>query len=186
MAATTAAIVAAVAATTGAVVQGVSNYQAGKVQEAQNNFNAQQEEQARKQAFQEESLNSSQHYRAVRHEMASGLNEMLGMGNVGTSTESAIRGGHFNLAEDLSALRYRYGAEAANHETGALNYRYNAGIAKRNRKVGVLASSLNTVSAAANGVLGYYNAGGFSGSPKVKNTYKGAVTNNGMYGAWAG
>lgn len=162
MAFTTAmATVAAIATTAGAVVQGVSNYQAGKVQEAQNNYNAQQEEQARKQAFQEESLNSTQHYREVRHEIASGLNAMIGMGNIGTSTESALRGGYFNLAEDLSALRYRYGAEATAHKNAGLNYKYNASVAKKNRRVGVLASSLNTVSTGARGALNIYDKGGF-------------------------
>lgn len=163
MAATTvavvSAVVAAVAATAGSVVAGVSNYQAGKVQEAQNKFNEQQELQAQKQAFQEESLNSSQHYRAVRHEIAAGQNMMAGLGNLGTSAESALRGAHFNLSEDLSALRYRYGAEAAGHATAALNYKYNAKVAKRNRRVGVLASSINTVGTAAKGVSNIYGAG---------------------------
>lgn len=163
MAATTVAAVSAVAAavagTASAVVSGVSNYQAGKVQEAQNKFNEQQELQAQKQAFQEESLNSTQHYRAVRHEIAAGLNVMTGQGNIGTSAESALRGAHFNLAEDLSALRYRYGAEAAAHETAALNYKYNAKIARRNRRVGVLASAINTVSAASKGVNNISAAG---------------------------
>lgn len=154
-----AAVAAAVAGTASAVVSGVSNYQAGKVQEAQNKFNEQQELQAQKQAFQEESLNSTQHYRAVRQEMAAGQNMMAGMGNLGTSAESALRGGYFNLSEDLSALRYRYGAEAAGHATAALNYKYNAKVAKRNRKVGVLASSINTTSAVASGVNNVSSAG---------------------------
>ena len=85
---------------------------------------------------------------------------MAGNGNIGTSAESALRGGYFNLAEDLSALRYKYGAEAAGHGTAALNYKYNAKIAKNNRKVGVLASGINTVSSAANGYLGYKKAKG--------------------------
>lgn len=156
---TIAAITAAAAATTGAIVAGVSNYQAGKVQEAQNEFNYQQELQAQKQAFQEESLNSSQHYRAVRHEIAAGQNMMAGLGNLGTSAESALRGAHFNLSEDLSALRYRYGAEAAGHETAALNYKYNAKVARTNRRMGVLASSINTVGTAAKGVSNIYGAG---------------------------
>lgn len=180
-----AAIAAAVAGTASAVVSGVSNYQAGKVQEAQNEFNAKQEQQAQKQAFQEESLNSTQHYRAVRHEIAAGQNLMVGLGNIGTSAESALRGGYFNLSEDLSALRYRYGAEAAGHETAALNYKYNAGVAKYNRKIGVLASSLNTVSAAASGLTGMYKAGAFAKSPTAPRVQGvGAVDNSGMYGAY--
>lgn len=153
------AITAAAAATTGAVVQGVSNYQQGKAIEAQNKINQAQAEEAQKQAFQEESLNSTQHYRAVRHEIAAGQNLMSGMGNIGTSAESALRGGYFNMAEDLSALRYKYGAEAAGHGTAALNYKYNASMAKKNRKMGVLASSINTTSAAAGGLYNIYDSG---------------------------
>jgi len=156
---TTMAAIAAVAATAGAVVKGVSDYQAGKVQEAQNNYNAAQEREAQKQAYQEESLNSSQHYRATRHEIASGQNMMVGRGNIGTSTESALRGGYFNMSEDLSAIRYRYGAEAAKHENAALNYKYNAAVAKKNRRIGVLASALNVTSTAARGAGGVYQSG---------------------------
>lgn len=154
-----AAVASAVAATAGAVVQGVSSYQQGKVQEAQNRYNAQQEEYAREQAFQEESLNSTQHYRRVRHEIAAGQNLMSGSGNLGTSAESATRGALFNLSEDLSALDYRYGAEATQHRNAAVNYTYNASVAKKNRKVGVLASSLNTVSTAGRGVTRLYEGG---------------------------
>ena len=154
-----AAIAAAVAATASATVQGVSNYQQGKVAEAQNKINAAQELEAQKQAFQEESLNSTQHYRAIRHEIAAGQNIMSGGGNIGTSAESALRGGYFNLSEDLSALRYKYGAEAAGHKTSALNYKYNAKQEKKNRKVGVLASGINVTGAAAKGVSGTYDAG---------------------------
>ena len=154
-----AAIASAVAGVAAATVSGVSNYQAGKVQEAQNKFNKAQELEAREQAFQEESLNSTQHYRAVRHEIAAGQNLMVGLGNVGTSAESALRGGYFNLSEDLSALRYKYGAEAAGHLNAANNYGFNAKVAKRNRKVGVLASGINVGSAVAKGVTGVASAG---------------------------
>lgn len=154
-----AAIAAAAAGVASATVQGVSNYQQGKVTEAQNRINEAQELEAQKQAFQEESLNSSQHYRRVRHEMAEGQNLMGAFGNIGTSAESASRGGYFNLAEDLSALRYKYGAEAAGHKTAALNYKYNANVAKKNRRMGVLASGINVTGAAAKGVSGMYDAG---------------------------
>ena len=154
-----AAIVSAIAAVASATVQGVSNYQQGKVAEAQNRINEAQELEAQKQAFQEESLNASQHYRAVRHEIAAGQNMMSGSGNIGTSAESALFGGYFNLSEDLSALRYKYGAEAAGHKTSALNYRYNADVAKKNRRMGVLASGINVAGATAKGVSGTYYAG---------------------------
>lgn len=154
-----AAIASAVAGVAAATVSGVSNYQAGKVQEAQNKFNKAQELEAREQAFQEESLNSTQHYRAVRHEIAAGQNLMVGLGNVGTSAESALRGGYFNLSEDLSALRYKYDAEAVGHLNAANNYGFNAKVAKKNRRVGVLASGINVGSAAAKGATGVASAG---------------------------
>ena len=155
VAAQVAALVAAASATAGAVVQGVSNYQQGKVAEAQNKFNAAAEKEAQKQAYQEESLNSTQQYRAGRQEIAAGLNLMENAGNVGTSAESALRGGYFNLSEDISALRYKYENEAIGHGTAALNYKYNAKVANKNRKIGVLASSINTTSAASEGTLKY-------------------------------
>lgn len=180
-----AAIAAAVAGTAAATVQGVSNYQQGKAAEAQSKINAAQDLQAEKQAFQEESLNSSQHYRMVRHEIAAGQNIMSASGNIGTSAESALHGAYFNLSEDISALRYKYGAEAAGHKTSALNNYYNAKIQKRNRRVGLLASGINVTGAAAKGVMGIYNVGALT-SKVPGNTYKGAVTNDGMYGVWAG
>lgn len=179
-----AAIAAAVAGAATAVVEGVQADQAGKIQEAQNNYNAAQEREAQKQAYQEESLNSSQHYRAVRHEIATGQNMMAGFGNVGTSQEAALRDAYFNMSEDLSALRYRYGAEAAQHENAALNYKYNAAVAKKNRKIGILGSAIKTFGAAAKGVSNVYSGGYLSSTPKT--TFSGAVDNSGMYGAWAG
>lgn len=162
--AVTAAVISAIASVAGATVQGVSNYRAGKVAEFENEVNAAQELEAQKQAFQEESLNSTQHYRAVRQEIAAGQNLMSAAGNIGTSAESASRGGYFNLAEDLSALRYKYGAEAAGHKTAALNYKYNAKTARSNRRVGVLASGINVAGSAAKGYAGYRDAGGTWGS----------------------
>lgn len=154
-----AAVTSAVVSTAGAVVQGVSNYQQGKAVEAQSKINAAQEFEAEKQAHQEEALNATQRYRAARHEMAAGENLMSGGGNIGSSAEAALRGGYFNLSEDLSALRYRYDAEAAGHRTAGLNNQWNARVAKRSRKAGVLASGLNTTAAAASGVTNTYKAG---------------------------
>ena len=162
-----ASIAAAIAGVASATVTGVQAHQAGKIQEQQAKFNQEQELEAEKQAHQEESLNATQHYRAVRHEIAAGQNLMVGLGNIGSSTESAIRGGYFNLSEDLSALRYRYGAEAAGHLNAANNYRFNKKIAKLNRKTGVLASGINVTSAAAKGAVGMSDAHAFEAA-----TYK--------------
>ena len=190
MAATTmtvAAITAAVASTAGAVVQGVQNYQQGKFAEAEANINREQALQSQKQAYQESSLNRTQAYRAGRHDLARGANLMAAMGNIGTSAESAYREGAFNLAEDLSAMKYRYDAEAAKYGTQANMYAQHAGMARRNRRLGLLASSLNVTGAAARGVMGVGLAQGWNNaSPASRVTYTGAVDKSGMYGAWAG
>lgn len=194
MAATTAmtiaAVTAAVASTAGAVVQGVSNYQQGKFAEAEANINREQSLQSQKQAYQEESLNSTQRYRAARQEIASGLNSMLAGGNIGTSTESALRGAYFNLSEDLSAMKYKYDAEAAKYGTQANMYGQHASMARRNRRIGLLATGLNVTATAARGVYGVANIMGYGTSlpskpskPGKVTGYTGAVTNNGMYGA---
>lgn len=154
-----AAYVAAATAVAGAVTSGVSSYKQAKTQEAQAKYNRDVEYEAEKQAHQEESLNSTQQYRRVRHEIAAGLNAMAGQGNIGTSVESALYGGYFNLAEDLSALRYRYGAEAQGHANAARNYGYNAKVAGLNKKIGVLSSSIKTVGAGAKGYTDLYEGG---------------------------
>lgn len=186
--AVTAAVTSAIAAVAAATMTGISNYQQGKAFEAESKINMAQELEAQKQSQQEKALNSTQHYRAARHEIAAGLNLLGAAGNIGTSAESALRGSYFNLSEDLSALKYKYDAEAAAHGTAALNYKYNAKMAKKNRRMGVLASSLNITSAGARGVSGVYSAGGFgggSGSKAGSTTYTGARTADGMYGAWS-
>ena len=158
-ASTIAAYVSAIAAVAGAATAGVSANQQGKTQEAQARYNRDVELEAEKQAHQEESLNSTQHYRKVRHEIAAGQNLMAGFGNIGTTAEAALQGAYFNLSEDLSALRYRYGAEAQGHANAAKNYNYNKKTAILNRKIGVLSSSIKTVGAGAKGYTDLYEGG---------------------------
>lgn len=180
-----AAIAAAVASTAAATVQGVQNYQQGKFAEAEAKINKAQAEQSQKQAFQEESLNTTQQYRAGRHDLATGANLMAAHGNLGTSAESAFLGGAFNLAEDLSAMKYRYDAEAANYGTQANMYGQHSKMAKHNRRMGVLASSINVAGTAAQGTYNTMSAMGYRPSTKTKTpktTFSGAVTNDGMYG----
>lgn len=190
--ATYAAITAAVASTAGAVVKGVTDYNAGKIEEAQNKINAAQARNAATQTYQEESLNATQHYRAVRQEIASGQNRMAGSGNIGTSADVATTRAYFNLSEDLSALRYRYDNEAAGYLTQGKNFDFNANAAAYNRRMGVLANSINTVGTAAKGVTQLYTAGqlntvlGAGGSKKPRVTVTEAVDDSGMYGAWSG
>lgn len=183
-----AAATAAIASTAGSIAQGVQNYQEGKFNEAEANINREQALQSQKQAYQEESLNRTQRYRAGRHDLATGANTLAGMGFIGTSAESAYREGAFNLAEDLSALKYKYDAEAAKYGTQAKMYGQHARMARHNRRMGVLASSINTVGTAAKGVASFGMAAGW-GAPTTstpKTTYSGAIDKSGMYGAYAG
>lgn len=195
MAATTmtvAAITAAVASTAGAVVQGVQNYQQGKFEEAEANINRAQALQSQKQAYQEESLNRTQQYRAGRHDLATGANLMAAAGNIGTSAETAYNEGAFNLAEDLSAMKYRYDAEAAKYGTQANMYKQHAKMASHNRRLGLLSSSLNVTGTAARGVLDIGKTQGWGASSTTKGgtagktTFTGARTADGMYGTSAG
>lgn len=191
MAATTvasvAAVTAAVAATGSAVVEGVQNYKANKFAEAEANINRAQSLQARKQAYQEESLNTTQQYRAGRQDLARGANLMAAAGNYGTSAQSAYFGGAFNLAEDLSALKYKYDAEAAKYGTQANMYGQHAKMANYNKRMGLLASSLKTTGTAARGLYSSMSSMGYGTSTTSgagKTTYTGARTADGMYGAW--
>ena len=189
---TVAAITAAVASTAGAVVEGVQNYKQNEFAEAEANINRAQALQSKKQAYQEESLNSTQQYRAGRHDLAAGANMMAGMGMFGTSAETAYREGAFNLAEDLSALKYKYDAEASKYGTQANMYKQHADMAAYNRRLGVLASSLKVTGTAARGVMGVgmaqgWGAGGATNKittvagPHGGNAY--AVNGVPMYGA---
>ena len=190
---TVAAITAAVASTAGAVVEGVQNYQKNEFEMKEAKINRELALQSKKQAFQEESLNSTQQYRAGRHDLAAGANMMAGMGMFGTSAETAYREGAFNLAEDLSAMKYKYDAEAAKHGTQANMYHENAKVAKYNRNMGILASSLNVTGTAARGVMGVGMAQGWGagsaakgGAGSVKTTFDGPRTADGMYGTSVG
>jgi cellobiose-specific phosphotransferase system component IIA len=193
MAATTmtiAAITAVAATAAGAVVEGIQVNQQGKFAEAEAKINRAQALQSQKQAYQEESLNVTQRYRAGRHDLATGANMMSASGNIGTSAQSALYEGAFNLSEDLSALKYKYDAEAAKYGTQANMYKQHAKMADYNRRMGILASSIkgvgNTSMAvlAAGKTMGWGAGAGGASTPRT--TYTGAVDNSGMYGAWGG
>lgn len=176
------AVVSAVAATTSAVVQGVQNYEGNEFAEAEAKINEAQAKQSQKQAFQESSLNSTQVYRAGRHDLATGMNLMSAMGLIGTSSESAYRAGAFNLAEDLSAMKYRYGSEAAKYGTQAKMYKQNADMYAHNKHMGVLASSINTVGVAASSAYNTMDALGYKLPAKSSTTPKAPQTNKKSYG----
>lgn len=176
------AVTSAVAATTGAVIQGVQNYQASEYAEAESKINAAQAKESQKQAYQESSLNSTQAYRAGRHDLASGANLMSAMGMIGTSAESAYRAGAFNLAEDLSAMKYRYSAEAAKYGTQAKTYEKNAETYAHNKRLGVLASSINTIGTAASGAYNVMDSLGYKLPKRAASTPKAPQTNRKSYG----
>ena len=159
-----AAITAAAMSATGAVIEGINAEAQGNFAKQEAKINKELSLQAQKQAYQEESLNATQRYRAGRHDLAEGTNMMSAMGNIGTSAQSALFEGAFNLSEDLSALRYKYDAEAAKHGTQANMYGKNAEMADYNRKMGVLASSIKTTGAIASGVTSYGKLMGWGAS----------------------
>lgn len=155
------AITSAVAGTAGAIVNGIQNYSANQYAEAEAKINAQQARENQRRTYQEESLNATQKYRAARHDLATGANLMASMGNIGTSAESAYREGAFNLAEDLSALKWKYDVQAANYGTQANMYGQQAKMARENRRRGLLASALNVATTAAGGAYNYMDMMGY-------------------------
>lgn len=189
MAATTmtiAAITSVVATAAGSIVEGIQNYEENDFAKREAEINAAQARQSQKQAYIESSLNSTQRYRAGRHDLATGANLMSAMGNIGTSAESAYLEGAFNLAEDLSAIKYKYGAEAAKYGTQANMYKQHAKMYEHNKNMGILASSIKGVGKTALATLSAGKALGWTGVSAPKNTFTGAVDNSGMYGSWAG
>lgn len=148
-----AAYTAVAAAAAGAIVEGVQADQQGKFAAAEAQINRAQALQSQKQAYQEESLNTTQRYRAGRHDLATGANMMSAMGNIGTSAQTSLFEGAFNLSEDLSALKYKYDAEAAKYGTQAKMYKQHAKMAEYNRKMGILAASIKGVGSVAAATL---------------------------------
>lgn len=126
------------------------------IQVQENKYNAQQSRYAATQAFQEGSLNSSMAALSGRRDIASGAAAMSAAGNIGTSAQSAIREGAFNLDKDLGALRWRYGNEAIQHLNRAKIYDFNANVARMNRDNARISMFLAPATAAANmAVTGY-------------------------------
>lgn len=122
-------------------------------------INAQQERYAAEMAYQEGSLNASMARLQGRENISSGVAAMSAMGNVGTSAQSAIREGAFNLDKDLAAIRYKYYNEAIQHKNQAKVYEYNAEVAERNAEDARLSGFLNMVSTIGGGALTGYKLG---------------------------
>lgn len=122
-------------------------------------INAQQERYAAEMAYQEGSLNASMARLQGRENISSGVAAMSAMGNVGTSAQSAIREGAFNLDKDLAAIRYKYYNEAIQHKNQAKVYEYNAEVSERNAKDAKISGFLNAVTSVGQSVLGGYKLG---------------------------
>lgn len=122
-------------------------------------YNAQQERYAATQAYQEGSLNKSMTALAGRQNIASGAAAMSAAGNIGTSAQSAIRQGAFNLDKDLAAMDYRYANEAIQHRNLARNYDYSASVMKGNRNQAFISSFLSPAITMFGGATRAYEKG---------------------------
>ena len=135
-----------------------SNY---KSQAQAYRINAQQERYAAEMAYTEGSLNASMARLQGRENIAAGTAAMSAMGNVGTSTQSAIREGAFNLDKDLAAIRYKYYNEAIQHKNQAKVYEYNAKIAEKNAKDAKISGFLDMLSAVGGNAIKAFDLGIF-------------------------
>ena len=124
-------------------------------------INAQQERYAAEMAYAEGSLNASMARMKGRENIAAGTAAMSAMGNVGTSAQSAIREGAFNLDKDLAAIRYKYYNEAIQHKNQAKVYEYNANIAEKNAKDAKISGFLGALTSVAGTALSGYQLGVF-------------------------
>lgn len=122
-------------------------------------MNAKAEEYAAEMAYQEGSLSESMTRLQGRENISSGVAAMSAFGNIGTSAQSAIREGAFNLDKDLAAIRYKYYNEAIQHKNQAKIYRYNADTLKENAKDAKLSGFLGVATAIGSGALTGYRLG---------------------------
>ena len=166
---------------TGAVVSGFSDAQALDAQKKEYDYNATQSRYAATQAYQEGAMAVNMATDSARKEIATGVASMSAGGNIGTSAQAALMQGYFNLSKDVSAINYKYGNEAIQHLNRAEILEYNADIAEKNRKNRILSS---WISAGGEALGAAVNVARFAGSGV--GSYSGAVTNDGMYGAWGG
>lgn len=123
-------------------------------------INAQQERWAAEQAYQEGAMAVNQQTDSAQKEIATGVAAMSAAGNIGTSAQSAIMQGYFNLSKDVSAINYKYGNEAIQHKNKANMLEYNSAISEANRKNRILSSYLSAGKSLVSGVaMGAYYGG---------------------------
>lgn len=164
------------------VYSGMTGAQSIDAQTNEYRLNAMQQRNAARQAWWEGAMAVNQQTDAANKEIATGVNSMAARGNIGASAQAAVMQGYRNLGKDISAINYRYGNEAIQHMNTANILEYNAAISEANRKNRILSSFLGAGQALAGGLLGAYRLGAFGSGT----TYSGAVTPDGMYGAWGG
>lgn len=182
-------------ATTGLVIGGAGLKLAGGIssmsanaraedaarQEAE--YNAKQLEYDAMTALMERSTAINQQLARGRADIATGQEAMSSAGNVGSSAQSQVFGSAMNLEKDLAAISYKYTNEAIRKKNAAAIQRYNAKIHKRGRTNALIGGLLNI----GGSVLGTaVTASGLGLFGTRGSTFTGAVTNDGMYGAWAG
>lgn len=146
-------------------------------------YNAQQLEYEAMMAYAERSTAINQQLARGRADIATGQEAMSSAGNVGASAQSQVFGSAMNLEKDLAAISYKYTNEAIQKKNAAAIQRYNAKIHKRGRTNALIGGLLNIggsvlSSVGTAGTMGLFGTGG--------STFADAVTNDGMYGAWAG
>lgn len=170
---------------TGEVVSGMYDAQALDTERQQNKINAQQSRYAAEQAYQEGAMSVNQATLSARQEIGTGKATMSASGNIGTSAQAAIVQSYMNLGKDISAINYKYGNEAIQHKNKAAMLEYNAKMSEINRKNRITSSWLKAGTEIVKSAGSAATMGAFGGTPKVTG-YTGAVTNDGMYGAWGG
>lgn len=150
-------------------------------------YNAKQLDYAADMALAERSTTINQQLARGRADIASGQEAMSSAGNVGSSAQSQVFGSVLNLEKDLAAISYKYTNEAIQKKNAAAVQRYNAEIHKRGRTNALIGGLLNIGSTVAGSGLLAAKAGYIGGLPADKaaaNTFAGATTKGGMYGAW--
>lgn len=123
-------------------------------------INAQQERWAAEQSYQEGAMAVNQATDSARKGIATGVASMSAAGNIGTSAQSAIMQGYFNLGKDVSAINYKYGNEAIQHKNKAAMLEYNSTVSEANRKNRILSSYLSAGTSFVSGLaMGSYYSG---------------------------
>ena len=170
---------------TSEAVSGIYDAQAMDAQTQEYKINAQQSRYAAEQAYQEGAMSVNQATLSARQEIGTGKAAMSAFGNIGTSAQAAIVQSYMNLGKDVSAINYKYGNEARQYKNKAAMLEYNAEISEINRKNRITSSWLKSGLEIAETFGSAAAMGAFGRTPKLTG-FTGAVSNDGMYGAWGG